>query len=92
MVVDQQLDQRIRLRAARASSRAASAFPAPSEHLSGLLAGIELGVDEEAVLEVVDAERGGLGIGHRAQMAGDLRCRRCASSIAALSSARVMFM
>ena len=45
------------------------------------------------MLEVIDPERRRLRIGHRAQMPGDLEMpRRCASSIAALSSARVMFM
>ena len=37
----------------------------------GLLAGVELGVDEEAVLEVVDAELDGFGIGDGAEVAGD---------------------
>ena len=38
----------------------------------GLLVGHEIGRREEAVLEVVDAEVGGFGVGHRAEMAGDL--------------------
>src|SRR6185437_2339964 len=37
------------------------------------LAGIVLGVDEETVLEVVDADRGGFAVGDRAQVTGDLQ-------------------
>src|SRR5271170_291371 len=36
-----------------------------------LLAGVVLRVDEEAVLEVVDADLGGLGVGDGAEVAGD---------------------
>ena len=38
----------------------------------GLLAGVELGVDEQAVLQVVDAEGGGLAEADGAEVAGDL--------------------
>ena len=37
----------------------------------GLLAGIVLGVDEEAVFEIVDADLGGFGVGDGAEVAGD---------------------
>ena len=37
----------------------------------GLFAGVVLGVDEEAVLEVVDAGLGGFGVGDGAEVAGD---------------------
>ena len=40
--------------------------------LVGLLVGIELRVHEEAVLQIVDAERRSLRIRYRAKMAGDL--------------------
>ena len=46
--------------------------PAGARADVGLLAGVELGVDEEAVLEVVDAELGGFGIGDGAEVAGEL--------------------
>ena len=41
-----------------------------------LLAGVETGVDEEAVLEVVDAEFGRLLVGDGAEMTGDLQSVR----------------
>ncbi len=42
----------------------------------GLFAGIVLGVDEEAVFEIVDAGLGGFGIGDGAEVAGDLEVVR----------------
>ena len=71
-MIDEQLDQRVCFRTAglhRQQRRIAS----PVGTFIGLLARIELRVDEETVLEVVDAERHRLGIGHRAQMAGELQ-------------------
>ncbi len=38
----------------------------------GLLAGVELGIDEESVLQIVDADRRRLAESDRAQVAGDL--------------------
>ena len=65
MMVDQQLDQRIGLRTARLHRQRGSGARV-SRAVVGLLAGVELGVDEKAVLEIVDAELGRFGIGHRA--------------------------
>ena len=91
MMVDQQLDQRIGRRAARLHRQQASACRSVGAFV-GLLAGIELGVDEETVLEIVDPELDRLGIGDRAQMPGDLQVAPVRLVDRGLSSARVMFM
>ena len=91
MMVDQQLDQRIRLRAARLH-RQQRRRAGPLGAFVRLLARIELGVDEEAVLEIVDAQRHRLRIGDRAQMAGNLQIAPVRLVDRRLSSARVMFI
>jgi len=58
----------------------------------GRLAGVELGVDEEAVLEVVDAELGGFGIGDGAEVAGELEAVLVGFIDGGLQLARVMYM
>jgi hypothetical protein len=65
----------------------------PSLHCRHLVfAGVKLGVDEEAVLKIINAQFGRLFVCHRAQMPGHLMPRLWAASIAAFNSARVMFM
>ena len=54
----------------------------------GLLAVDELGVDEQAVLEAVDAGGGGVAEADRAEVAGDLEAVACAAAMAASSCAR----
>ena len=55
------------------STAASAVIPTfcPGTHV-GLLVGNEIGGDEEAVLEIVDADRGGLVIRDGAEMPGDL--------------------
>ena len=70
MVRYQQRDQRPRRIAARRHRRDGGIAAAVGAAV-GCLARIELGVDPEAMLEIVDAERDGFGIAHRAEMSGD---------------------
>ena len=59
----------------------------------GLLAGVELRVHEEAVLEVVDAELGGFGIGDGAEVTGDFEAAFVSFVDGGLElGAKVMFM
>ena len=71
--VDQLLDQRLE-RLAVLVERGNGLLPAALAwaHV-GLLVGDEVGRRQEPVLEVVDAELRGLGVGHRAEVAGDLQ-------------------
>ena len=72
MMGDQERDQRLGLIAIgrhRRQGGVAFAFGAGV----GLLAGIELGVDPEAMLQIVDAQRGGFRVAHRAKMAGEFQ-------------------
>ena len=72
MVVDELLHERLERRAVlveRGNRLLATCLPGADV---GLLVGHEVGRRHEAVLEIVDAEVGRLGVGHRAEMAGDL--------------------
>ena len=90
MVVDEVADH-LAHRLAVDIERAISARASRRADL-GLLAGEELGVGEQAMLQVVDADGGGVAKADRAQVAGDLEAGWCAAVTAASSSARVMSM
>ncbi len=71
VVIDEQLDERVGGRASR-RHRGDRRITESVGAFVRLLAGVELRVDEEAVLEIVDPERHRLRISDRAQMTGDL--------------------
>jgi hypothetical protein len=71
VMVDEELDERGGVRTV--GSHAGEGWIANRAGTKvGLLAGIELGIYKEAVLQIIDAEFRGLGIGDGAEVAGDL--------------------
>ena len=58
----------------------------------GLLVGHKVRGRQKAVLQVVDAEVSGFGVGDRTEVAGDLQAALWTSSIAARSSSRLICM
>jgi hypothetical protein len=71
MVADQQLDELLRLGAPGQGVLERVVSPARAAGVR-LLVGVALGVDQEAVLEVVDAKLDRLRVAHRTEMAGHL--------------------